>query len=182
MHDHNNHHHGHDHGHEHEHEIKAGKITRLKIDVCIISDSRTIETDESGKWLCENIPGVKNFILGSYDLIKNDTSAIGSVVNKFIEGDSMALITSGGTGVSSRDLTIETLEPLYEKRLSGFGEIFRMLSFEDIGVRAMMSRAMAGVIRKKVVISLPGSKNAVSMAFEKMIAPQLAHLVFEATR
>ncbi|HNY10849.1 MAG TPA: molybdopterin-binding protein [Candidatus Wallbacteria bacterium] len=180
MHDHHDHHHNHD--HEHEHEIKAGKIAGLKIDVCIISDSRTVETDESGKWLCEKIPGIKNFILGNYSLIKNDVFAINSVVDKFIESDSMALITSGGTGISSRDVTIETLDGLYEKRLTGFGEIFRMLSFEDIGVRAMMSRATAGVIQKKVVISLPGSKNAVSMAFEKMIEPQLAHLIFEATR
>lgn len=172
----------HRHGHEHEHEKAAKKLAELVIDVCIISDSRTEATDETGKMLRERIPATAPFKLGRYDLIKNDAARVVEVVRAFEAGGAHVLIASGGTGVSSRDVTIETLEPMFKKRLTGFGEIFRLLSYEEIGARAMMSRATAGVIGNKVVICLPGSKNAVTLAFEKMIAPQLAHLVYEATR
>ena len=93
-----------------------------------------------------------------------------------------AIITTGGTGLTSRDSTFEAIDALLTKRLPGFGELFRMLSYEDIGSAAMMSRACAGTIGKIVVISLPGSENAVRLAMTKLVIPELAHLVQQATK
>lgn len=171
-----------DHRHHHEHELAAEKIECLKIDICIISDSRTESTDETGKFLKDAFSRSEVFRAGNYNLIKNNPDNIKSVVGDFVDGDSHVLVMSGGTGVSSRDVTIETVRPMFGKELTGFGEIFRLLSYEQIGVRAMMSRASAGVIGNKVVLSLPGSKSAVEMAYEKIIVPQLRHIVYEATR
>ena len=176
------HEHGHGHKHEHEHETAAHKMGTLKLDICIISDSRTPETDETGKWLRENIKAADGVEAGEYNLIKNDASAIKRVFDAFVKSGSHAIIMSGGTGLSSKDITIETVTPLLNKVLSGFGEIFRILSYEEIGVRAIMSRSTAGVASQKVVISLPGSKNAVKLAYEKIIKPQIHHLVYEAAR
>jgi molybdenum cofactor biosynthesis protein B len=173
---------GHSHGHAHDHEKAALDLGTLKIDICIISDSRTLATDETGKWLKENIVAADKVEPGEYALIKNDAAAIKKVLDGFLKGGAHAIIMSGGTGLSSKDITIETVSPLFEKTLSGFGEIFRLLSFEEIGARAIMSRAAAGVIASKLVISLPGSKNAVRLAYEKIIKPQLHHLIYEATR
>jgi molybdenum cofactor biosynthesis protein B len=174
--------HAHAHGHLHEHEKAADALGMLKIDICIISDSRTPATDETGKWLKENIDAADKVETGEYALIKNDAAAIKKVLDSFLKGGAHALVMSGGTGLSSKDITIETVSPLFEKTLSGFGEIFRLLSFEEIGARAIMSRAAAGVIASKLVISLPGSKNAVRLAYDKIIKPQLHHLIYEATR
>jgi len=170
-----------DHAH-HEHELAAEKIPFLKIDICIISDSRTEATDETGKFLKAAISDSEVFRVGTYNLINNNPDNIKKVVDSFLSGGSHVLITSGGTGISSRDVTIDTLEAMFVKKLAGFGEIFRLLSYEQIGVRAMMSRASAGIIGDRVVVSLPGSKNAVTMAYEKILVPQLRHLVYEATR
>jgi molybdenum cofactor biosynthesis protein B len=92
------------------------------------------------------------------------------------------IITTGGTGITSRDTTFEAIDSLLEKRLDGFGELFRMLSFQEIGSAAMLSRACAGLVKKKVIISLPGSENAVRLAMTKLVLPELGHLVREASR
>ena len=93
-----------------------------------------------------------------------------------------AIITSGGTGVSHRDVTVETLTPLLDKQLDGFGELFRNLSYQEIGTSSILSRAMAGTARGKVVISLPGSLGATKLALEKIILPEIGHMVREASR
>ncbi len=92
------------------------------------------------------------------------------------------VITTGGTGITSRDTTFEAIDALLEKRLDGFGELFRMLSFQEIGSAAMLSRACAGLAKNKVIISLPGSENAVRLAMTKLVLPELGHLVREASR
>ena len=182
-HEHKHAHHGHNHEcHVHEHEEKAELISNIKIDICIISDSRTYDTDETGKMLIEKINGTDGFNKAGYTLIKNNAGDIQKVLDDFLKSESLVLITSGGTGVSSKDITIDTISGKYDKLLNGFGEIFRLLSYEEIGVRAMMSRAAAGIIKNKLVISLPGSKNAVRLAYEKMIVPQLKHIIYEITR
>ncbi len=168
--------------HKHEHEEKADLIKEVKIAVCIISDSRTYATDETGQMLIEKISQTDSFVKSDYTLIKNDENEINRVLDNFLKSESIVLITSGGTGLSSKDITIDTISRKYTKTLSGFGEIFRLLSYEEIGVRAMMSRAAAGVISDKLIISLPGSKNAVKLAYEKIIAPQLKHIIYEITR
>jgi molybdenum cofactor biosynthesis protein B len=96
--------------------------------------------------------------------------------------DVAAIITTGGTGISSRDGTFETVDSLLDKKLDGFGELFRMLSFEEIGAAAMLSRACAGVARGTVILALPGSEHAVRLAMTKLIVPELAHLVREVSR
>ena len=92
------------------------------------------------------------------------------------------IITTGGTGITSRDTIFEAIDSLLEKRLDGFGELFRMLSYDEIGSAAMLSRACAGLARKKVIISLPGSEHAVRLAMTRLILPELGHLVREASR
>ena len=96
--------------------------------------------------------------------------------------DVQVIITTGGTGITSRDTTFEAIDALLEKRLDGFGELFRMLSYQEIGSAAMLSRASAGLAKGKVIISLPGSENAVRLAMTKLILPELGHLVREASR
>ena len=93
-----------------------------------------------------------------------------------------AIITTGGTGITSRDSTYEAVVALFEKQLDGFGELFRMLSYQEIGAAAMMSRACAGVLRKRIIVSLPGSENAVRLAMTKLILPELGHLIREVSR
>ncbi len=170
------------HAHSHEHEKAARSLGTVKVDICIVSDSRTIETDETGKWLKENMKESDGIIAGGYNLIKNDSGAIKKVFNDFKSGGSRAIIMSGGTGLSSKDITIETMTPLFDKTLDGFGEIFRLLSYEEIGARAIMSRAVCGTAAGRVCVCLPGSRNAVRLAYEKIIKPQLHHLIYEATR
>ncbi len=92
------------------------------------------------------------------------------------------IITSGGTGVSHRDITVETISPILEKKLDGFGELFRSLSYQEIGTTSIMSRAIAGVVGGKVILCLPGSPEAAKLAMDKVILPEIGHLVREATR
>jgi molybdenum cofactor biosynthesis protein B len=150
--------------------------------VITISDSRTEETDESGKFLKDRLAAAGHQVL-FYALLKNDSEAIRkTITNLLARSDLQVVITTGGTGASHRDVTIETITPLLEKKLDGFGELFRYLTFQEIGTTSVMSRAMAGVISGKVIISLPGSLNAVTLALEKIILPEIGHMVREATR
>ena len=150
--------------------------------VLIISDSRDARSDESGKLLVE---GLKNHGHGvsSFDFLKNDAEAISVKLDELLHQEGLqAIIASGGTGASKRDVTIETVTPLLDKVLPGFGELFRSLSYQEIGSGAILSRALAGVARGRVVICLPGSVKAVKLALEKIILPEIGHLVREASR
>jgi molybdenum cofactor biosynthesis protein B len=100
-------------------------------------------------------------------------------VDLLARSDVDAVVTTGGTGISGRDTTYEVVERMIEKRLDGFGEIFRMLSYEEIGAAAVLSRAVAGAVGTKLVASLPGSRNAVRLGMEKLLVPEIAHIVFE---
>jgi molybdenum cofactor biosynthesis protein B len=118
-----------------------------------------------------------------YKLLKNDADAIKKQVEDLLQQANLqVIITSGGTGASHRDVTVETLSPLLDKKLDGFGELFRFLTYQDIGTTSVMSRAMAGVANGKIVINLPGSLGAVTLAIEKIILPEIGHMVREATR
>jgi molybdopterin adenylyltransferase len=150
--------------------------------VVIISDSRTEATDESGKFLKERLPQAGHKV-AFYALLKNDGASIRETVNGLLaRQDVQVLLTSGGTGASHRDVTVETVIPLLEKQLDGFGELFRLLTYQEIGTTSVMSRAMAGVAAGKIIISLPGSLAAVTLAVEKIILPEVGHMVREATR
>ena len=164
--------------HEHKHHVPAS----FNCAVVIISGSRTEQTDESGKYIISRLKECGNTVT-AYSIIDNDDGAIlDTVENIFGDGVTQAIITSGGTGASHKDITIETLSPILEKKMDGFGELFRNLTYQEIGTGSILSRAMAGIIKGKVLISLPGSLEAVKMAMEKIIIPELAHLVREASR
>jgi molybdenum cofactor biosynthesis protein B len=150
--------------------------------VVIVSDSRTEKTDESGKLLVEGLKNQDHEVI-AFSLLKNDAEAIRHKLNELLHDSKIqVIITSGGTGASHLDLTIETITPLLEKKLDGFGELFRYLTFQEIGTGSILSRAMAGVVQSKIIICLPGSVKAVKLALEKIILPEIGHMVREASR
>jgi len=164
------------------HQHKEASPKSITCAVITISDSRTEETDESGKFLRSSISTAGHQVL-FYTLLKNDPEAIQRTFSDLLARPELqVIITTGGTGASHRDVTIETVTPMLEKKLDGFGELFRYLTFQEIGTTSVMSRAMAGVIQGKVVINLPGSLNAVILAAEKIILPEVGHMVRETSR
>ncbi len=164
----------------HEHKEMSPKTVDFA--VLTISDSRTEETDDSGRFLKESLYN-NGHRVHFYTLLKNDAVAIKQQVENLLQQvDIQVIITSGGTGASHRDVTVETISPLLEKKLDGFGELFRFLTYQEIGTTSVMSRAMAGVANGKIVISLPGSLEAVTLAVTKIILPEIGHMVREATR
>lgn len=150
--------------------------------VVIISDSRTEADDESGKLIQGRLRD-KGHTVADYRLLKNDAAAIVASIRELVRRDDVqVIITSGGTGISHRDVTIDTIEPMLEKRLPGFGELFRQMTYLELGTGSILSRATGGVIGGKVVLSFPGSLGAATLAMDKVILPELGHLVREATR
>lgn len=163
-----------------EHKHQSPK--QVNCAVLIISDSRDEKTDESGKLLVEGLKRAGHTV-SLFDFLKNDAEAIREKVDELVHLEGVqVLITSGGTGASRRDVTVETVTPMLEKVLPGFGELFRSLSFQEIGTGAILSRALAGAAWGKVVICLPGSVKAVKLALDKIIVPEIGHLVREASR
>lgn len=150
--------------------------------VIIISDSRTVENDESGRLIIKALTDNGHSVT-THDIIKNNTDIIGDHISIMLSGkEPQVIITSGGTGASHLDLTVETVTPMFQKKLDGFGELFRQLTYQEIGTASIMSRAVCGIARGKVIICLPGSVNAVNMAVEKIILPEIGHMVREAQR
>jgi len=163
-----------------EHKQQAPQ--KVNCALLVISDTRTEKTDESGPLLQQKLTQNGHQVM-SYALLKNDAGAIKAKLNELLDNTGVqVIITSGGTGASRRDVTVETVSPLLEKKLDGFGELFRALSYNEIGTASIMSRALAGVSRGKVIICLPGSLAATGLALDKIILPEIAHLVREASR
>jgi len=163
-----------------EHKHLAPKSVNCS--VVIISDTRTEQNDESGKLIMQALERNSHKVL-SYCILKNDASSIRNKLNNLLgEENLQVIIASGGTGISHLDITIETISATLEKRIDGFGELFRFLTYQEIGTASIMSRAMAGVARGKAIICLPGSVGAVDLAMEKIILPEIGHIVREATR
>lgn len=164
----------------HEHKELSPKSVNCA--VLTISDSRTEATDESGRFIKEQLAGHGHQVL-FHALLKNDAPAIRETIEELLaRNDVDVIITTGGTGVSHRDVTVETVSPMLDKRFDGFGELFRYLTYQEIGTTSVMSRAVAGVAQDKVMISLPGSLGAVTLAIDKIILPEIGHMVREATR
>lgn len=161
-----------------EHKKEAPKQVVCK--VITVSDTRTEETDKSGQ-LMKSLLEQAGHKIGDYCIVKDEEEAIREAVLKGVEDPTIdVILTNGGTGIAKRDVTIETVAKLFEKELTGFGELFRMLSYqEDIGSAAIMSRAIAGVIHNKAVFSTPGSSGAVKLAMNRLIIPELGHVVRE---
>ena len=150
--------------------------------VITCSDTRTHETDTSGAAIKELL-NARGHHVAAYHLVKDEPGAITELIKQGAKDPSVqAIIINGGTGISRRDSTFEAVDRLLEKRLDGFGEIFRYLSFKDIGSAAIMSRATAGLYQGTILISLPGSENAVRLAMEQLILSELGHMVREMTK
>ena len=142
--------------------------------VLTISDTRTEADDTSGAAIAEALVAAGHVVTGR-KILRDDPGPVAEAVRRAtVTAD--AVITTGGTGITSRDSTYEAIAGLFDKTLDGFGEIFRMLSFQEVGSRAMASRAVAGVRGRTLIFSMPGSTKAVRLAMEKLIAPELGHL------
>jgi molybdenum cofactor biosynthesis protein B len=151
----------------------------VRVAVLTISDTRTPETDTGGDVVEEAMSGAGHEVVAREIVRDEATSIRTTLVDLLARSDVDAVVTTGGTGISARDTTYEVVERMVEKRLDGFGEIFRMLSYEEIGAAAILSRALAGAVGTKLVASLPGSRNAVRLGVEKLLVPEIAHIVFE---
>ena len=161
---------------------ESKQFVPLNIAVLTISDTRSLADDKSGTTLADRLSAAGHH-LAAREIVTDDVDAIRVIIKRWIADEGVdAIITTGGTGLTSRDSTFEAIDALLTKRLPGFGELFRMLSYEDIGSAAMMSRACAGTLGKVVVISLPGSEKAVRLAMTKLVIPELGHLVQQATQ
>jgi molybdenum cofactor biosynthesis protein B len=161
-----------------EHKKQAPSIVRCKI--ITVSDTRNKETDKSGRLMIELLQQAGHEI-SDYTIVKDESASIKEELLKGCNDDNTdVILTNGGTGIAKRDVTIETVQSILEKEISGFGELFRMVSFqEDIGSGAILSRAIAGVVRNKAIFSTPGSTGAVKLAMNKLILPELGHVVRE---
>jgi molybdenum cofactor biosynthesis protein B len=158
----------------HEHKSKAPAVVRVGL--LTVSDTRTADDDESGRFLREISERRGHTVVGQR-IVCDEATPIVAAVSEFVAARAEAVLVSGGTGLAPRDVTIEALEPIFEKRIDGFGELFRALSFRAIGAPAMLSRAVAGVHRGVVIFVMPGSPAAVKLAMEDLVLPELAHAV-----
>ena len=152
----------------------------VAIGIVTVSDSRTPETDTNGQYLYARIAAAEATVSG-YQVVPDEPDRIRAALDELV-ADAQIVIVNGGTGVSRRDTTYDTLAGMLEKTLPGFGELFRMLSWEQVGSAAMLSRATAGTYRGCVLVSVPGSPKAVALAWEKLLEPELAHLAWEVGR
>lgn len=151
--------------------------------VLTVSDTRTASTDRGGQ-LIQKSAEEAGLTIVERDLCQDGEEMIQTKLNEWLQRDELDfIITTGGTGIAKRDVTIEAVRPLLDKVIDGFGECFRYLSFtKDIGTRAIASRALAGVSHDKIIFTLPGSTGAVKLAMNQLILPELAHLVYEARK
>ena len=157
---------------EHRQQAAGG----LRCAVITVSDSRTTDTDTSGRLMQEALTGAGHMI-HAYCIVKDERDDIRRLLQHHIrDAETDAILLSGGTGLSTRDGTYEVVRDSLEKELTGFGELFRYLSYEEIGAAAMMSRATAGVAGGTVIVSMPGSSAAVRLAMEKLVLAELSHM------
>jgi len=165
-------------------EHKAQAPSSVRCAILTVSDTRTEATDTGGKAISTLLIEAGHEVVAKR-ILRDEPMLVQQLILGLIgdeEARVQAIITTGGTGITSRDSTYEAVVALFEKQLDGFGELFRMLSYQEIGAAAMMSRACAGVLRKRIIVSLPGSENAVRLAMTKLILPELGHLIREVSR
>ncbi|MGE0445458.1 MAG: molybdenum cofactor biosynthesis protein B [Vicinamibacterales bacterium] len=163
-------------------EHKAQAPRSIACYVLTVSDTRTAETDTSGRAI-ESLLSEAGHRAITRAIVKDDPRAVTAHVQQALQDPAVqVVITTGGTGVTSRDGTFEAIDRLLEKRLDGFGELFRMLSFKEIGAAAMLSRAAAGTAARKAIFALPGSEHAVRLAMTRLILPELGHVVQQVSK
>jgi molybdenum cofactor biosynthesis protein B len=177
------HHHHHHHDHKHvpdEHKKRAPKFARVYVITC--SDSRTEATDEGGRLIKSKLADQGHVLAGSA-IVPDEPARILAELGKARDAGAQAVLITGGTGISKRDSTFEAVSSAIARPLPGFGELFRHLSFHEIGSAAMLSRAAAGVTREGLLVfAMPGSPAAVKLACDKLILPELGHLLEELNR
>lgn len=154
--------------------------TPVRCAVITVSDTRDAVSDRSGTYLREALDGAGHDVV-AYRIVKDDVEAISGVLDE-LSGECEVILTSGGTGISRRDTTVEIVSQKLDKKLPGFGELFRMLSYREIGAGAMLSRAVGGLAGDTLIFAMPGSTNAVRLATEELILPEIEHLVWEVVR
>ena len=163
-----------------QHRGESPKTVRCA--VVTISDTRTIETDRGGALIVEMLEA-SGHAVSSRHIVRDDPAEIEPLVRQLADRQTTdAVLMTGGTGIAARDRTFETVSGLLTKAMPGYGELFRMLSYEDIGPAAMLSRAVGGVLNEVIVLTMPGSVAAVRLAMEKLIVPEIGHLVYEARK
>lgn len=163
-----------------DHRARAPQSVRCF--VITVSDTRTAETDTGGQAIVDLLSAAGHVIEGRR-LLKDEPLAVATLVREQAANEHVdVILTTGGTGITRRDSTFEAVDGLLDKRLPGFGELFRMLSYQEIGPAAMLSRACAGTHHGKIVVALPGSENAVRLALTHLLIPELGHLVGETRR
>jgi molybdenum cofactor biosynthesis protein B len=156
---------------------KKSDRTRVRCAVLTVSDSRTVDTDRSGALLINRI-GASGHALMAYDIVRDEPAGVRTKVLEYARSGRVdVVLVNGGTGIAPRDTTYEAISGLLERRLDGFGELFRSLSFAEIGAAAMLSRAVAGVVDSTAVFSMPGSTAACTLAVDRLILPELGHIV-----
>jgi molybdenum cofactor biosynthesis protein B len=150
--------------------------------VVTVSDTRTLETDRGGKLVADLLTAGGHEVT-SRDIVPDDPAHIRPLIERLANPAAIdAILMTGGTGIAERDLTFETVSSLLVKTMPGYGELFRMLSYTDIGPAAMLSRAVGGVVNNVILLTMPGSTAAVQLAMEKLIVPEIGHLVYEARK
>jgi len=164
-----------------DHRQQAAGQGRVGVAVVTVSDTRTPDTDISGNLIRELVEAAGHAVVG-HRIVRDEPDEVAAALDEFANGAAQLIIFNGGTGISRRDRTYDVISRALEKTLPGFGELFRLLSYEQVGAAAMLSRATAGVYRGKVVFSTPGSPNAVRLAVEKLILPEIQHLAWELVR
>jgi molybdenum cofactor synthesis domain-containing protein len=177
-HDHSHDHsHGHGHDHAHDHAKTSASATQLRAVVVTVSDTRTKENDSSGAALRSGLEAAGHAVV-AHEVVRDELDAIRGCVSRALDnGGADVVLFTGGTGIAPRDQTVEALESMVQKRLDGFGEAFRARSWEQVGARAMLSRAFAGTYQRGLVIALPGSTRAVQLALTELVLPVLSHAV-----
>jgi molybdenum cofactor biosynthesis protein B len=165
-----------------QHRREAEKRGPIACAILTVSDTRTEETDTSGKAIRERLEGGGHSVV-FYRIVKDEPDQILALLDQVVdEARARVILFNGGTGISHRDTTYDALSRKLEKTLPGFGELFRMLSFVERGGAALLPRATAGVYRERLVFSMPGSSNAVKLAMDRLIVPELEHLAWELTK
>jgi molybdenum cofactor biosynthesis protein B len=152
------------------------KFRRARCAVLTISDSRTLDTDSSGRLLGDRLVEAGHGV-DVYEILPDENDLVRARVLSLVGADLDVILLTGGTGIAPRDATYEAIEAILERRLDGFGELFRMLSYEQIGSAAMLSRAIAGIVGSTVVFSLPGSTAACALAASRLIIPEISHVL-----
>lgn len=162
-----------------QHRAEAEKLPPARVAVLTISDTRTTETDKSGQIIIEKLKAAGHEVV-QYVVLPDEPDDIRETISLICdEHEADAILTNGGTGIAPRDGTYEAVVDLIERPLPGFGELFRMLSWDEVGAASMLSRATAGLCRRTLIFCMPGSSNAVTLAMDALILPELGHLVYE---